>query len=147
MPDPSSMNLRTFMVEITNVIATTGLTLSPSMFSATSTPRGLTDRSYVVNLRSRDTAKYRNGGDSIMRMEHVLTVQVAKKIKPHDQFASQLESMDIQESLIAALQKSGALTYARVDWVSTRSPVSPSREWIIIEMAFKVEHDWTWAPA
>lgn len=143
MPDPSSLTLRTMMVEVTNVISSTGLRLSPSVFTAGATPKNLIDLSYVVNLQSRDTGKYRGGEDEVLRMEHTLVVSIAKIIKPLDQFASQLDACDIQERVIKALRQMGALAYARIDWVSTNSTVTPSREHLIIDLTFRIEMDWS----
>lgn len=145
MTEPSSLTLRTMMTEVTNVITTAGLRLSPSMFSAGATPKNLVDLSYVVSLQSKDTGKYRNGGNEILRMEHLLTVTVAKFIKPLDQFSSQLDAFDIQENVIKALSQSDAFAYARVDWVSTTPVVTPSREHLIINMVFRIEMDWSWS--
>lgn len=133
------------LTEVTNVISSAGLKLSPSMFNVGATPKNLVDLSYVINLQSRDTEKYRNGGDDVLRMEHILTVTVAKFIKPLDQFSSQLDSLDIQEKVIKVLSQSDAFAYARVDWVSTRSTVTPTREHLILDMVFRIEMDWTWA--
>lgn len=145
MPDPSSLTMRTMLTEMTNVISSAGLKLSPSMFNVGATPKNLVDLSYVINLQSRDTGKYRNGSDEVLRMEHTLTVTIAKIIKPLDQFSSQLDAFEIQEKVIKALSQADAFAYARVDWASTRSTPTPSREHLIMEMVFTIEMDWTWA--
>jgi len=147
MPDPSSMTMRTMLTEVTNVLSGAGLRLSPSLFTVNATPKNLVDLSYVINLASRDTGKYRNGGSAceVLRMEHSLTVTVAKFIKPLDQFSSQLDAFEIQERVITALSQANAFAYARVDWVSTRSTPTPTREHLIMEMVFTIEMDWSWA--
>jgi hypothetical protein len=143
--DPSSVRLRSMMVEVTNVLSTAGLRLSPSMFVVSAMPKNLVDLSYTLDLQSRDTLKYRNGGDSVLRMEHTLTISMAKVVKPLDQFTSQLDAFEIEERAIIAMSAADAFAYMRVDWLETRRDPTPSREHLILSMVFNVEMDWSWA--
>lgn len=144
MSEQSNMTLRRMLVEVTNVINTTGLTVSPLLYTVTQTPKTKLDQVYTLNLVSRDTQKYRNGFENILRMEHELTVSVLKLIKPNDQFESQLDAFDLQEKIIVALSQAEAFSDARVDWISTTPHLSSNKEHIIMDMIFKIEMDWSW---
>ena len=145
MPDPSSVTLRSMITEVTNTIKGAGFTIAPNLHNLAANPRTVADSSFTLAVQNRDTGKYRNG-DSYqgLRMEVMLTVSVLQTIRPNDQYESQLSAFDKQEKIMRAMSEVQALSYIRCDWQSTRPTFSPSREFMIVDMVFKIEMDWTW---
>jgi hypothetical protein len=120
-----------------------GLTLAPAIFTTSATPKRMIDASFVLDVQSRNTGKYATASDELVRMGHTLTVRFARTLSPVAQFTTQLEAVDITERLIAALVRRANLPDCRVDWQATRQALTPSREILVVEVVFDVEHDWT----
>lgn len=126
----------------------TGLVLSPAPFSIGATPKGLVDKSYCIEVpASADTGKYREGGDDVARLAHTVVIRLAKMLKPSDQFASQLDGLDIEEKVIAVMLRRDQWGPVRVSWASTSRSLTAAREHVISELSFQVEHDWSFETA
>lgn len=140
----SSLPLRRMLTEVRGVLESTGLKLSPSMFSVNALPKNLVDLAFTLDMQSANTGLYRGGADGVLRREETLKVTILKLVKPLDQFASQLDALTIEDNVIRAMQASDAFDYARVEWLATSSTPTPQREHLVIELTFRVEHDYTW---
>lgn len=141
----SSATLRAAMVDIIGVLTGTGLKLSPSMFSAAAMPKNIVDLAFVVDLQTVNTQQYRGGADGVLRLEHVLTVSFIKVLKPLDQYASQLECLDIQERIMKAMQSNSAFDYLRVNYLQTNTALSTAREHLVVSMGFRVDQDFAFS--
>lgn len=152
MSVPSSPTLRTVLTKVRDALeqVSTGqganpdthLKMSPSMFSASSLPKTLVDNSFVLDLQSKDNGIYRNGYEGILRMEHTLKISVVKVLKPLDQFTSYLAGLDLEEKVIKTMNNPNKFDFERVLWVSTTRTVTPTREHLILDFLFSVEHDY-----
>lgn len=141
----SSLTLRTSLVEVVAVLTSTGLKLSPSVFSAAAMPKNIVDLAFVLDLQTTNTLQYRGGADSVMRLEHTLTVSFVKVLKPLDQYTSQLDCLDIQERIMRAMQAGNAFDFLRVQYLQTTTTLSAAREHLVVDMTFRVDQDFTWA--
>ena len=140
-----STTQRAWLEAVSSLIEGAGLTRAPAIFTASATPSRMIDRSFVVEVQSRDTDKYACASDELIRMGRTLTVRFCRTLSPAAQFESQLDAADIEERLIAKLVRRANLPDSRVQWTSTRSSLTPSREHLIIEVVFDVEHDWSFS--
>lgn len=141
--------LRTVLSHIRGILegGPAALKLSPSIFSVQMTPKGLQDASFVLDIQSKDTGKYRNGAEELLRIEHLLKVTVAKVLIPMDQFKSQCDGLDLEEVIIRSLCDEAATApfNERVAWVSTTRTPTPTREHIVSDIVFRIEHDWSFS--
>jgi hypothetical protein len=136
---------RDWLTAVSSLIEGAGLTRAPAIFTTASTPRGMIDRSFCLTLQSRDTGKYDCGSDEMIRMGRTLTVRFCRTLAPADQFETQLEAADMEERLIAKLVRRSNLPESRVQWTSTNPSLTPTREHLVIDVVFDVEHDWTFS--
>lgn len=139
----TDISFRVFVNKIKLIVESAGLRLCPSIFTIQAVPKTLIDLSFCVDIQSQDTNKYRVGSDELVRISHAVTVRFAKKLKPLDQFESQLDSMDNEETIISKLIDRTNLPDFRVNWKSTRRTITNSREYLLVEILFDVEHDWS----
>jgi hypothetical protein len=121
-----------------------GFKLSPSIFTVGATPKTILDLAFCIDIQTEDTGKYRNGGDEMARVSHTLTIRFAKKLLPLDQFKSQLEAMDSEEVIMAKLMERANFPDCRILYKNTKRVVTSSREYLVVEMIFDCEHDWSW---
>jgi len=70
---------------------------------------------------------------------------VLKQIKPMAQFQSLLDAGDVEERMMAAMLRRSNLPYAVVKWLGTQRTPTASREYLVIEVSFTLECDWTWS--
>lgn len=138
------MTLRAALVEVVAVLTSTGLKLSPSVFDAGAMPKNIVDLAFTLDLQTVNTQQYRGGADAVMRLEHALTVTFVKVLKPLDQYASQLDCLDIQERIMRAMQ-ADAFDFVRVAYLQTTTTLSAAREHLVVAMTFRVDQDFTWA--
>jgi hypothetical protein len=137
---------RDWLTAVSSLIEGAGLTRAPAIFTAASTPKSMIDRSFCLPpLQSRDTGKYACGSDELIRMGRTLTVRFCRTLAPADQFESQLQAGDIEEQLIAKLVRRSNLPESRVQWTNTSPSLTPTREHLVIDVVFDVEHDWTFS--
>lgn len=139
----TDISFRTFFNDIRIVVESAGLKLSPSMFSIQSTPKTIIDLAFCLDIQTQDSEKYRCGVNDMMRVSHAVTIRFSKKLKPLDQFSSQLEAVDSEELIIGKMMSRTNLPNARVLWKSTKRAITTSREYLIVEMLFDIEHDWS----
>jgi hypothetical protein len=137
--------MRAWLEQVCVLVEGAGLTRAPAPFTAAATPKRMIDRSFVFDLQSRDTGKYDGGSDEMIRMGHTLTVRFCKTLSPAAQFDSHADALDMAEAVIAKLVRRGNLPDARAQWVNTRTALTPSREHLVIDVVFDVEHDWTFS--
>ena len=104
------------------------------------TPSHLIDETFSLDLQSENTDKYRE--DVAIRAGHSLVVTTIRKLRPQDQFASQLDGLRREEEIMRALSERVATVEVRVVYRSTARALSPSREYLITRIAFGIEHDW-----
>jgi hypothetical protein len=137
--------LGAWLTEVSSLVEGAGLTLAPGLFTASATPKRMIDRSFVLDVQSRDTGKYANGSDELIRIGHTLTVRICKTLAPAAQFDSQIEALGTVEAVIAKLVRRANLPDCRVQWTATRSTLTPSREHLVYDVIFDVEADWTFS--
>jgi hypothetical protein len=140
----TSLSLRTVLTQVRDLLVGDGLKMSPALFSAQATPKSLLDSSFALDLQSVDTGLYREGWEQTVRMAHVLKVSIAKQVKPLDQFTSLVDAVDIEERVIKLVQNAGM--FDRIHWTDTKRSPTPSREYLILDISFHLEHDWSFAP-
>lgn len=104
------------------------------------TPSHLVDDTFSLDLQSENTGKYRE--DSAIRAGHSLTVTCLRKLRPQDQFASQLDGLRREEEIMRALSERVATAEIRVVFRNTTRALSPTREYSITRLTFSIEHDW-----
>jgi|APGre2960657404_1045060.scaffolds.fasta_scaffold39931_2 hypothetical protein len=139
------MTLRAMLVEVVAVLTSTGLKLSPSVFSAAAMPKNIVDLAFTLDLQTVNTQQYRGGADAVMRLDHTLTVTFVKVLKPLDQHESQLACLDIQERVMRAMQAGDAFDFIRVTYLQTTTTLSAAREHLVVDLTFRVDQDFTWA--
>lgn len=137
--------LRSWLTSVASLVEGAGLTQAPAIFTASATPKRMIDASFVLDLQSRDTGKYACASDEMIRIGHTLTVRFCRTLSPLAQFDTQLAAMDTAEKVIATLVRRASLPECRVQWTSTRSTLTPSREHLVIDLVFDVELDWTFS--
>lgn len=137
--------LRGLLTRVDGVLSSTGLKRSPGLFTAGDLPKTLADNSFCMNIQTQDTNLYREGGEDSARVLHTLTLSVLKQIKPMAQFESLLAAGDIEEKLMAAMLRRSNIPYAVVKWVSTQRTPTSSREYLVLDVVFTLECDWSWS--
>ena len=137
--------LRSLLTQVDAVLCGTGLKRSPALFSAGDLPKSLVDNSYCMAIQSADTQLYREGGEDSARVVHELKLSVLKQIRPMAQFESLLAAGDIEERIMAVMLRRSNLPYAVVKWLNTQRTPTPSREYMILEVTFTLECDWSWS--
>jgi hypothetical protein len=141
----SDLTLRNFIMQVKSCIESSGLKLSPSIFSIQTTPLTILADSFCLDIQTADTGKYRNGYQETARVNNRLTVRVAKKLKPLDQFESQLAYLEAEEKVMAKMMERSNFPDILVTYRETRRQLTSSREYMIIEILFDCELDWSWA--
>lgn len=139
-----ALTLRTWLESVSSLVEGAGLTRAPGIFTASATPKRMIDASFVLDVQSRNTGRYSGAGE-LIRMGHTLTVRFARTLSPTAQFDSQLAAMDTAEQVIAKLTRRSSLPDCVVEWSSTRPTLTPSREHVVVDVVFDVEHDWTYS--
>lgn len=137
--------LRGLLTTVDAVLSATGLKRAPGLFSAGDLPKSLADNSYCMAIGSADTNLYREGGEDSARVIHTLILSVLKQIKPMAQFESLLAAGDIEERIMAAMLRRSHIPYAVVKWVSTQRTPTTAREYLVLEVTFTLECDWSWS--
>lgn len=137
--------LRGLLTKVDAVLSATGLKRSPGLFTAGDLPKSLADNSYCMAIQTLDTNLYREGGEDSARVLHTLTLSVLKQIKPMAQFESLLAAGDIEEKMMAAMLRRSNIPYAVVKWVSTQRTPTAAREYLILDVIFTLECDWSWS--
>jgi hypothetical protein len=108
-------------------------------------PKSLVDNSYCMAIQSADTQLYREGGEDSARVVHELKLSVLKQIRPMAQFESLLAAGDIEEKIMAVMLRRSNLPYAVVKWLGTQRTPTPSREYMVLDLTFTLECDWSWS--
>ena len=127
--------------------------LSETIFSADSLPtsripdrRGGNLSAFCFEMQTANTDKFNDSPYSeagwFTRVAHTLTVRIAFKVSPKDQFASQVQSFEREEYAMFIVQRPTTLPACRVLYRSTARRLSESREFIITDIVFDVEHSW-----
>jgi len=137
--------LRSLLTQVDSVLCGTGLKRSPALFSAGDLPKSLVDNSYCMAIQSADTQLYREGGEDSARVVHELKLSVLKQIRPMAQFESLLAAGDIEERIMAVMLRRSNLPYAVVKWLNTQRTPTPSREYLVLDVTFTLECDWSWS--
>ena len=140
----SDLHIFTFVAKMRNVLETSGLKTSHALFSPTMMPKTVADGCFCLDIQTKDTGKYRNGGAEQARVVNTVLVKLAKKIKPLDQFTSQMEYLASEETVMKVMMKRSNFPDALVNWTSTKRTLTNSKEYMVIEMSFDCEHDWQW---
>lgn len=139
------MTLRTLMVSVDAVLSGAGFKRAPGLFSAASLPLTCVDNAWCVLVQSDDTGEYRESGDNELRARQTVTISILKQLRPGAQFDSLCDSGDAEELIMAAMVQRAAFPDAFVRWLTTRRSAVPGREYLVIDLAFAIEHDWAFA--
>ncbi len=136
----TSPPLRTWLVNMTNLIASAGFTLSKSPWWAKAVPKTLVDLSFSIDLQSANTLKFRDD-DFLVYARHTLIVTIAKQMKPLAQFDSILEAADIEANLHEKIMPRRAMANTVITWLSTRRILTPSREHMLLYVTYRCDVD------
>lgn len=136
---------REWLTTVASLVEGAGLTQAPAIFTASATPKAMIDHSFVLDLQSANSGKYNTGSDEMIRVKRTLIVRFAQTLSPAAQFGSQLTAADTEEAVIAKLVRRANLPDSRVEWTATRTALTPTREHLIVDVVFDVEHDWTFS--
>lgn len=118
-----------------------GLAMSPKMIDHTgSTPGGLIDDTFSLDVQSENTDKYRE--DSVIRAGHALRVIVARRFNAADELADYIAAMRFEEEIIRALAERVATYDVGVAWRRTERTRSVGGEYLIVTITLYCEHDW-----
>jgi hypothetical protein len=96
-------------------------------------------------VQSADTQLYREGGEDSARVVHELKLSVLKQIRPMAQFESLLAAGDIEERIMAVMLRRSNIPYAVGKWLGTQRTPTPSREYMVLDLTFTLECDWSWS--
>lgn len=104
------------------------------------TPSHLINDTFSLEFQSANTGAYRD--ETAIRARHAVTVTVLRKLRPADQFADQLAGVAREEQIMRALGDHAATAEVRVGYEGADRTLSPTREYLISQVKFNVEHDW-----
>lgn len=143
--DTNFLSKRDVLSQVDSILVGSGLVRSPSLFNASALPLTLVNRSFCVSMQTRNTGAYREGSEESARVQQELTLSVLFQVKPKDQFSSLLDAGDAEEKLMTVMMDRSNFPYAVVSYVDTRTTPTPTREYLVVDVRFTIEHDWAWA--
>ena len=123
-----------------HILLSTDSTLAPQVFDprVNPAPNMADGLSFAIGATS-NTGNYRDRGE--VRVEHTVTVGFAQQLVMADQYTSTKDALEREERIIAASGQADHTERVRLAYRSTRRALSPSREWLIVEIEFSVIHD------
>lgn len=120
-----------------------GLKKSKKILDPRVNPATRLSRVYGVDVQTRNTQKYRNHRERRMRLEVTVTLRVAWRVNPKDEYLTQHKSFIDEDNVIQAVMTSTDAPFPSVvvKYDRTQRKISPTREWLFADIMFKVEFD------
>ena len=119
----------------------TDLKLSPQIVDARVQPQTNMDKRFSLDLQSRNSNKYRDA--THVRVEHTLTVGFLKRMNPNRQHESYKDALTLEEQVCRALLVQAENPTLTIYYASTRRQLLPSREYLLVEVSFRVTGDFS----
>lgn len=117
----------------------TNLTTSPQVVDARMQPQSNLDLKFSLDLQSRNTNQYRDR--THVRIEHTLRVGFLKRMNPNRQHETYLDALTIEEQVCRALMVQADNPTLTIYYDQTRRSLLPSREYLLVEVSFRVTGD------
>ena len=139
------VSLPELMRRLRSVLESTGLVCSPYVIDHSgNTPSHLINETFSLDLQSENTGENRD--TTPIRMGHTLAVTMVYKLRPSDQFESQMESLAREEDIMRTVGEQVDTGEIRVTYATTTRALSPAREHLISRLTFRIKHDWYGQP-
>ena len=120
------------------VVAATSYQQTPGIITVASVPSSRVDGMFSLELQSRNTG--REAERVVLRVAHELTVRFVARVNPAKAPSSYRDALEREERLIRALLVQSAIPSVRTSWTATRRTLTPSREQLVVEVLFSLEH-------
>lgn len=120
------------------ITAATGMKKAPGLITLDSVPSTHVVDMYSCELQSKNTG--REGDRVALRASHDLTVRFVNKINPNRASDDYKAALEREEKLIRALMVQSAIPAIRTSWLSTRRTPTSTREHLVTECLFNLEH-------
>ena len=140
--DPAVLSMAEVVTTIRDVIAAqAGLVPSKHIIDHSGNTAGaLLNKTFSLDLQTDNTGKFRD--DVAIRMGHDLAVTVVWLLRPSDQTTSQIEALTVEQLVMRAMLEQVATSELRATYVRTSRALSAQREYLILTLTFRLEHDW-----
>jgi len=135
------MSASTLYANIITKVAATGLTAAQTILEPSSMPDTGMDRFFTVTMQSRNTNKYRD--KAVVRIQHDVTISFLKRLKMSDQDGSYKIALSTEESIISAMLDVSDFASERVLYSSTSRTLNSTKEYILINILFNIEQDFS----
>ena len=133
------MPMSDVLEDANTAISSLGLTLSPTAINARNIPNSTVDLMFSLTMQTVNSDKFRDRSPGRIRYNHDLKTSVLGRIKPLNQAASYGDLIDTEESIIKALMTQLKMPEYRVEYERTRRTITPSGEYLLLEIDFSVE--------
>lgn len=117
----------------------TDLVTSPQVVDARTQPQSNLDSKFSLDLQSRNTNQYRDR--THVRVEHILRVGFLKRLNPNRQHETYKDALTIEEQVCRALLVQADNPTLTIYYDQTRRQLLPSREYLLVEVSFRVTGD------
>lgn len=120
-----------------------GMHLSTTIIDPREGPQSKLNRVFAVEMRSRNSKKYRDHRDRSMRMANIVTIRTAHRMDPKNQVSTQRLAYVDEQNVIIALMTVAALPLCAttVGYSRTKRWLSDASEWLLTDILFDVEFD------
>ena len=138
------MSLSSELEKVKNhVLTETTAKLAPVIFDARANPRPNHAEGFSFDLSvSRNRVDMYRDQDKV-RVQHDLVIAFVQPLNMDEQFESLKAALDREEALIAACGPNLGYSPVRLEYLSTRRALTPSREYLVVQVMFRMEHDLT----
>jgi len=137
---PAQQTLRQVLESVDSALASQPLKRSAMLFTAQNLPKTFVDCAYCLQVQTKNTGKYREGGEQTQRSLQTITVSLLKQISPMNQFDSLLKLTDIEQGIMAAMCMRSNFPFGVVHHIDTVRTLLPTREYMVVDLHFSLEH-------
>jgi hypothetical protein len=140
------MSISSLLVAVKSLIEDkTSLNHSPIIIDSRMDTNPSLDSKFTLDFQTRNTDKLRDRAGKHARLSHTLSVRFLKRIVMNQQFQSQVDALTIEESVILAMMSTTSLPDTlqpvRVSYRQTSRLLTPSREYMVVQIDFDIEQD------
>lgn len=121
------------------VIQSTGMKLAPGIITTYSVPSTSVDGMFSIELQSSNTG--RENDRVALRMSHDLTIRFVHRVNPNRGSMSYKDALEREEKLIRGMMVQSSIPSIRTNYVKTSRTLTASREQLIVEVSFNLEHN------
>ena len=97
---------------------------------------------FSLNIQTTNTEGFRDRDNLAIRLEHRIAVLLLWKVKPLSQFTSQKAALQAEEKVIGRLLTQANLAAHAVTYEGSDRTLSPSGEYIVTEINFRIDQTW-----